>query len=210
MNVAASGTVTAPILSVALSPTTVAENAGAGASTGTITASIAPATNLTVTLISGSPANATVPASVVIASNTTVQTFPIDAVPNPSAFTNVPVLIPASAVGYTNGAATLTVSNTDVAPITQISLTSTNTNSYTQDFDSLGTATISNVMSPTTGVQTSLGAVTSTNLNCWYAAKIGGTGTNSFSIVANDGSRSGGSVYNYGSTNTNGGTNLNR
>ena len=210
VNVAASGTVTAPILSVALSPTTVAENAGAGASTGTITASIAPATNLTVTLISGSPANATVPASVVIASNTTVQTFPIDAVPNPSAFTNVPVLITASAVGYTNGAATLTVSNTDVAPITQISLTSTNTNSYTQDFDSLGTATISNVMSPTTGVQTSLGAVTSTNLNGWYAAKIGGTGTNSFSIVANDGSSSGGSVYNYGSTNTNGGTNLNR
>ena len=210
VNVAASGTVIAPILNLTLSPTSVAESAGAGASTGTITATVAPTTNLTVTLTSGSPANATVPASVVIASNTTVQTFPIDAVPNPSVFTNVPVLITASAPGYTNGAATLTVSNTDVAPITRISLTSTNTNSYTQNFDSLGTATISNVMSPTTGVQTSLGAVTSTNLNGWYAAKIGGTGTNSFSIVANDGSSSGGSVYNYGSTNTNGGTNLNR
>ena len=210
VNVAASGTVTAPILSVALSPTTVAENAGAGASTGTITASIAPATNLTVTLISGSPANATVPASVVIASNTTVQTFPIDAVPNPSAFTNVPVLITASAVGYTNGAATLTVSNTDVAPITQISLTSTNTNSYTQDFNSLGTVTISNVISPTNGAQTSLGAIASTNLNGWYAAKISGTGTALLPLSANDGSSISGGVYSYGSTNTAGGTDLNR
>jgi hypothetical protein len=210
VNVAASGTVTAPSLNLALSPTTVAENAGAGASTGTITATVAPTNDLTVTLTSGSPANATVPASVVIASNTTVQTFPIAAVPNPSVFANVPVLITASAPGYTNGAATLTVSNTDVAPIARISLTSTNTNSYTQNFDSLGTATISNVMSPTTGVQTSLGAVASTNLNGWYAAKIGGNGTNAFSVVADNGSGNSGSVYNYGSTNTNGGTNLNR
>ena len=200
VNVAASGTVTAPTLSLALSPTTVAENAGAGASTGTITASIAPASDLTVTLTSGSPANATVPASVVIASNTTVQTFPIDAVPNPLVFTNVPVLITASAAGYTNGTATLTVSNTDTPPATVIPLTSTNPNSYTQDFDSLGTATISGVFSASNGVQTSLGLVVSTNVNGWYGAKVGGSGTNAFALTANDGSANSGTIYNYGAT----------
>jgi hypothetical protein len=79
-----------------------------------------------------------------------------------------------------------------------VNLSSTNTNSYTQNFDSLGTTTISNVVSLTIGVQTSLGGSVTNTLNGWYAAKIAGTGgiTN---IVADNGSGTSGAVYNYGS-----------
>ena len=87
-----------------------------------------------------------------------------------------------------------------VSPLpTFVNLSSTNANSYTQNFDSLGTTTISNVVSLTTGVQTSLGGSVTNTLNGWYAAKIAGTGgiTN---IVADNGSGTSGAVYNYGST----------
>ena len=101
-------------------------------------------------------------------------------------------------------------SGTVTAGITYVSLTSTNANSYVQNFDSLGTATISNVISGTPGEQTSLGAVASPALDGWYAAKISGSGTSATGIVANDGSANSGAVYNYGSTNTAGDVNLDR
>jgi len=101
-------------------------------------------------------------------------------------------------------------SGTVTAGITYVSLTSTNANSYVQNFDSLGTATISNVISGTPGEQTSLGAVASPALDGWYAAKISGSGTSATGIVANDGSANSGAVYNYGSTNIAGDVNLDR
>lgn len=83
-----------------------------------------------------------------------------------------------------------------------ISITNTNTASPVQTFDSLGTFTLTNIISGTNGVPTSLGAVVSTNLNGWYAAKIAGTGTNAFyPITANNGSSTTGGIHNYGATN---------
>jgi sulfatase modifying factor 1 len=66
--------------------------------------------------------------------------------------------------------------------------------------DALGTATISGVVSPVVGVQTSLGAVANISLNGWHVAKIGGTGTAATSITANNGSFLSGGAGNYGST----------
>ncbi len=102
------------------------------------------------------------------------------------------------------------VSGTVTAGISYISLTSTNANSYVQNFNNLGTTTVSGAISANSGVQTSLGAAVNSGLNGWYAAKIRGSGTSATGIVANDGSANSGAVYNYGSTNTAGGINLDR
>jgi hypothetical protein len=89
-----------------------------------------------------------------------------------------------------------------VSPLpSYINLLNTNANSYTQDFDSLGTTTISNVVSLTIGVQTSLGGAVTNALNGWYAAKIAGS-SGSANIVADSGGGSSGAIYNYGSTNS--------
>lgn len=88
-----------------------------------------------------------------------------------------------------------------VSPLpTFVNLSSTNANSYTQNFDSLGTTTISNVVSLTIGVQASLGSVVTNSLNGWYAAKIAGS-AGITDIVADRGTGSSGAVYNYGGTN---------
>jgi hypothetical protein len=81
-----------------------------------------------------------------------------------------------------------------------VTLVNTNANSYTQNFDSLGTTTISNVVSLTVGVQTSLGSAVANTLDGWYAAKINGSGGIA-NIMADSGGGSSGAVYNYGSTN---------
>jgi hypothetical protein len=101
-----------------------------------------------------------------------------------------------SSIGATN--VSIPLSGNVTAPIVYISLTSTAQNSYTQDFDSLGTATVSGVISATSGVQASFGSAVSANLNGWYASKLSGTGTSPTGIFANDGSSNSGSVYNYG------------
>jgi hypothetical protein len=110
------------------------------------------------------------------------------------------------------GAATqnVAVSGTVTAGISYVSITSTNANSYVQNFNSLGTTTIAGVISRSNGVQTSLGAAANSALNGWYAAKIAGTGSSTTGIVANDGSANAGAVYNYGSTNTEADANLDR
>jgi hypothetical protein len=101
-----------------------------------------------------------------------------------------------------SGATTLNVpaSGTVGAPISYVTLVNTNANSYTQNFDTLGTTTISNAVSLTVGVQTSLGSAVANTLDGWYAAKIAGSGGIS-NIVADSGGGSSGAVYNYGSTN---------
>jgi hypothetical protein len=80
-----------------------------------------------------------------------------------------------------------------------VTLVNTNANSYTQNFDSLGTTTISNVVSLTTGVQTSLGSAVANTLDGWYAAKLAGSGGTT-NIVADSGSGNSGAVYNYGNS----------
>jgi len=198
-NFTVSGTVTTPALTLVLNPTSVAENAGANASTGTVEIPTALSSNLVVSLVSSNTAAATVPASVTITNGQTNATFAIAAVANTNSYGDATAVITASVTNYTPASATLTVSNVDVAPITTVSLTSLVADSYTQSFDALGTASILGAISSTAGAQASLAAVTgSTTLNGWYATKISGTGLPSTAITPDAGGGSSGYVYSYG------------
>ncbi len=182
-----------PTVSVIL-PASVIEG---GSGTGEVTVNEAPLTDLEVTLTSSSTNDLTVETPVTIFAATTNSFFnfsaPLDSVIDAS--TNVTVT--PAATGYAPAPGTITVVNVDAVAIP---LTSLATNSYTQDFDILGTTTFTNVISPTNGVQTGLGDVVSTNLNGWYAAKLAGSATTNSSIAVNDGSANSGQVYNYGTT----------
>jgi len=130
-NFTLSGTVTAPALTLNLNPTTVAENAGVNASTGSVGIPFSLTNDLTVTLVSSNKAVATVPSTVTITNGQTNATFPIAAVVY-NANTNMTVAITASATNYTSASATLTV--TDVP--TSADLTESG---YRQDFSTFTT-----------------------------------------------------------------------
>jgi hypothetical protein len=99
------------------------------------------------------------------------------------------------------GTVSVTVSNVDAAPVSTISLTSLAADSYTQNFDGLGTASIADAILGTVGAPTSLAVVTgSSPLNGWYATKILGSATTATAITADNGNGSSGLVYNYGVT----------
>ena len=115
-NVAVSGTVTTPALTLTLNPTSVAENAGANASTGTVGIPASLSSDLIVNLASANTAAATVPASVTITSGQTSATFSIAAVANSSSYGPATASIQASNSNYTTASATLTVTNVDVPP----------------------------------------------------------------------------------------------
>ena len=115
-NVAVSGTVTQPALTLTLNPTSVAENAGANASTGTVGIPASLGTDLIVNLTSANTAAATVPASVTITTGQTSATFSIAAVANSSSYGPATASIQASNSNYTTASATLTVTNVDVPP----------------------------------------------------------------------------------------------
>ena len=72
----------APVVTLALNvaPSTIAENAGASAATGTLTLSQAQSTDLVVSLTSSDTTEATVPTSVTIPANETIVTFAVAAV----------------------------------------------------------------------------------------------------------------------------------
>ena len=106
----------APPLTLTLNPTSAAENAGAGASTGTVGIPTALTSDLAVALASTNTAAATVPASVTITAGQTNATFAIAAVANPTVYASQSSLITASATGYANASATFTVTNVDVPP----------------------------------------------------------------------------------------------
>jgi hypothetical protein len=114
-----------PSLTLSASPSTVVENAGAAASTGTVSIPAALGADLTVSLASGDVTEATVPASVVITAGNTSATFPIDAVNDLLADGSQSVALTATATGYLNGATTLTVNDdTDAAILVSITPTS--------------------------------------------------------------------------------------
>jgi hypothetical protein len=115
-NVSVSGSVTLPALTLTLNPTSVAENAGASASTGTVGIPASLGTDLVVNLVSTNTAAATVPASVTITTGQTSATFPIAAVANSSSYGPTTTSIQASNSNYTTASATLTVTNVDVPP----------------------------------------------------------------------------------------------
>jgi hypothetical protein len=118
------------------------------------------------------------------------------------AASNVPGPFSGNVTVASAGATTQNVATTGTVsvPPAFITLTTTNASSYTQDFNSLCTVTISNAVSATIGVQTSLGGAVSNALNGWYAAKIAGNGTSATGIVADNGTANSGAVYNYGSS----------
>jgi len=115
-NFTVSGTVTTPALTLVLDPTTVAENAGASASTGTVGIPASLSSNLVVNLASTNTAAATVQTSVTITAGQTSATFPIAAVANSSSYGIATTAIEASNSNYTTASATLMVTNVDVPP----------------------------------------------------------------------------------------------
>jgi hypothetical protein len=151
------------------------------------------------------------PTSVIFAQGETTSSATVTPLADTVFDVDQTVVISASATNWvSSGTVSVRVVNVDPAPPAYVSLTSTNTNAYTQNFNSLGVNTLSNAFSTSAGVQTSLGAAVSTNLDGWYGAKLSGNGTPSLSLTADYGNETSGTVYNYGSTNTAGGTNLNR
>jgi hypothetical protein len=195
--VALSATVSLPNFILALVPASIPENS-ASPSVATVTIPFARAEDLTVTLSSGNTAAATVPASVVIPATATAVTFDVTPVANPSSFAAQAAVIMVSATNFNSRSETLTVTNVDVAPITSISISSLET-PYTQNFDGLGTATIAAAIPGAVGEAANLGAITSSSLNGWYAAKVAGN-TSAASLSADTGSSNSGGLYNYGAS----------
>ena len=194
VNISGSGTVSTPSFSLALSPNPVNEGAS---STGTVSIPQARVADLAISLASANPSAVTVPLSVTIPAGSTSATFQTTALDNPSSYAETSSSISVSATGVTGASVMLTVNNSTPAPITPISLDGSNSNSYSQNFDGLGTSLVSKVIPGSNGVSVSLGAVTSTNLNGWYATKNSGTGTVATDISTNTNSSTG-TLYNFG------------
>jgi hypothetical protein len=174
----------------------------------------APAGGTTVTLTTTDNDNSEItlsPTSLVFAEGETAKTATVTPLADTVFDVDQTVVISAAAANWgTAGTVSVRVVNVDPAPPAYISLASTNTNAYVQTFNSLGTVTISNAFSATSGVQTSIGALVSTNLNGWFGAKLSGDGTSPIPLPADSGTLTSGAVYNYGSTNTNSSVNLDR
>lgn len=100
-------------LTLAISPATFVENAGANAATGTLTASPAPTSNLTVTLTSLDLTELTVPATVTILANQTNATFAVAAVDDLDSDGSQSVVVNATTSGYAQGTATVTVTDNE-------------------------------------------------------------------------------------------------
>ena len=166
-----------------------------GSSTGEVTIPEALLTNLPVTLTSSSTNDLTVETPIEIFAGTTNYTFNIAAPVNSSSSTNTVVTVTPASAGYAAISANTTVINTDAV---KIPLTTLATNSYSQDFNTLGTNTWTNVISSTVGTQASLGGAVNTNLNGWFASFLGGTPNTN--LVADDGNGTKSAVYNYGNT----------
>lgn len=109
-----------PVLTVQIAPATILENAASPAATGTVSVVDAPASDVTVTLGNNTPTAATVPASVIITAGNTFADFNVDAVPNAASFADATATITATAPGYDQGTATVTVQNTDAQTTTVV------------------------------------------------------------------------------------------
>jgi len=197
-NVAVTATVTNSTLKVNLNPALVYENA---TSTGTVTIPTARIEDLAINLNSGTPSAATVPSSVILSAGQTSVNFTVTAVPDSASYAERSSLITVSAANCTNGTATITVLNADPAPINPISLDGSNSNSYSQNFNGLGTNNVPSVFPASNGVQVSLGAITANTVNGWYGVRIAGSGTAATDLLANAGTTSAGTLYSFGNTN---------
>jgi len=198
VNVSGSGTVSTPSFGFSLSPNPVNEGVS---STGTVSIPQARIADLTVSLLSANTSAVTVPLSLTIPAGSTSATFQATAVDNPSSYAETSSSISVSAGGVTGVAVALTVNNSTPAPITPILLDGLNSNSYSQNFNGLGTNALVKVFPASNGVQVSLGAITTNTVNGWYGAKIAGTGTSATDLLANAGTTSTGTLYSFGNAN---------
>jgi len=101
-------------LTLSISPSTFAENAGANAATGTLTLSQSQATDLVVSLTSSDTTEATVPISVIIPANRTNATFTVAAVDDQISDGSVGVTLTGSA-GSLSATANIIVTDNEVA-----------------------------------------------------------------------------------------------
>jgi trimeric autotransporter adhesin len=198
VNVSGSGTVSTPSFSLALSPNPVNEGES---STGTVSIPQARIADLVVSLTSANTSAVTVPSSLTIPAGSTSATFQATAVDNPSSYAETSSSISVSAASVTGASVTLTVNNSTPAPITPISLDGSSSNSYSQNFNGLGTNAVVKVFPASNGVQVSLGAITTNTVNGWYGAKIAGTGTSATDLLANAGTTITGTLYSFGNAN---------
>ena len=198
VNVSGSRTVSTPSFGFSLSPNPVNEGVF---STGTVSIPQARIADLVVSLLSANTSAVTVPLSLTIPAGSTSATFQATAVDNPSSYAETSSSISVSAGGVTGVAVALTVNNSTPAPITPISLDGSDNNSYSQNFNGLGTNALVKVFPASNGVQVSLGAITTNTVNGWYGAKIAGTGTSATDLLANAGTTSTGTLYSFGNAN---------
>lgn len=108
---------TTPSLTISASPASFLENAGANASTGTVSIPAVRASNLTVTLALSEDLRATVPFSVTILAGQLSRTFPIAAVDDLLANGNQSFILTAEATGYLQSQQNITVQNDGDTPI---------------------------------------------------------------------------------------------
>lgn len=106
-----------PTISLVAVPAVFPEN---GSTTCELTLEQASGTAVTVTLTSSHPAEATVPATVVVPPGETTATFPVTGVPDNTPDGSATVVITASAPGYDTGSTTVTVTNVDARPTTVV------------------------------------------------------------------------------------------
>ena len=97
------------------SPTTFVENAGASASTGTLSLATAPAANVVFTLTSSNTGVATVPATATILAGQTSVTFPISAVDDTESDGPQSISITAASTDYLSVSLALTVTDDEVS-----------------------------------------------------------------------------------------------
>ncbi|MFZ4484695.1 MAG: beta strand repeat-containing protein, partial [Chthoniobacterales bacterium] len=184
---------TVPSVTVSFSSGSINEGA---TGTGFVTLSELATSNVVVNLASSSPADLVVPATATVPDGELFTSFIVSAPADSTVDSNTNVTVTPTASGFAPVPGIITVINTDAV---KIPLSSLGTNSYTQDFNTLGTNAFSNVISTTIGVQASLGGVVNTNLNGWFATAIAGSSVNT-NLAADNGSSTNEAVYNYGTT----------
>ncbi|BAY76078.1 hypothetical protein NIES25_25270 [Nostoc linckia NIES-25] len=110
-----------PTLSLSITPSSFAENTGANAATATLTRSDTSTSDLVVNLSSNDTTEATVTTTVTFTGNSSTVTFGINAVDDVILDGSQSVTVTASATGFTNGSADITVTDNEVAPSIKIS-----------------------------------------------------------------------------------------
>lgn len=103
-------------ITVSISPSTIAENAGLAAATGTVTIPVAQGTDTTITLASNDTSEATVPVSVIITAGNTSTTFAVDAINDTNADGTRSVTISAVNATFTTGYTIISVTDDGDAP----------------------------------------------------------------------------------------------